>query len=131
LDVWGIDHLPDAIVRGESLADRYLELECRARITFETATIAESLHRSADLVLALFSADRSSLAKIGQRLSSGSTLLFQGFTTENRHRTGKPALSRSFDPDVLRELLPDWVWLDLREHDSQKGSSISLLARKG
>jgi SAM-dependent methyltransferase len=62
-------------------------------------------------------------AGMWQTLKPGGLLLIQGYTPKQlQYRTGGPGqLDHLYTPDLLRELLPEAQWLELREHDAVLG----------
>jgi SAM-dependent methyltransferase len=82
-----------------------------------------------DAVAAIFvqfaaPAQRAALfAGMWQTLKRGGLLLIQGYTPKQlQYRTGGPQqLDHLYTADLLRELLPQAQWLELREHDAVLG----------
>ena len=82
-----------------------------------------------DAVVAIFiqfaaPAQRAALfAGMWQTLKPGGLLLIQGYTPKQlQYRTGGPQqLDHLYTAELLRELLPEAHWLELREHDAVLG----------
>ncbi|HVT13014.1 MAG TPA: methyltransferase domain-containing protein [Fimbriimonadaceae bacterium] len=90
-EVTAIDHLPDALQRGQDLARRYLRSDLAERIRW----VCQDLEKVAvggafDLVSIFWFLDRGVLRSVPGLLHSGGSLVLETFSAIHRERYGKP-----------------------------------------
>lgn len=112
--VTGIDHLPDALVLGTRLADRYLGSGTTVNWicgNLDRATITERF----DVITCFFYLNRELLSRIESLLNPGGTVLIETFTSVHRDHYGKPSSERfTLAPSELLDLLRG---LDIKCHE--------------
>jgi len=127
-----IDHLSDAIERGQLSADRLLGsdaglIEWRP----EPVSHARLPEGDVDLALMIFFLERGALAQAARRLSPGGSILMETFTPTHRLRTGKPKDSAlAIDVGEVRELLEGFKFLLCEEALRGERHTLRIHARK-
>ncbi len=105
-EVTGVDVLPDALERGQGLAERYVpDAEIRWVLGDLEAGSAD-LGGPYDLILMFRYLHRPLLAELPTWLASGGSVLVETFTTLHRERHGRPSgAGRALEAGELRGLI--------------------------
>lgn len=130
--VIAIDHLADAVERGQLSATRLLEegaklIEWRA----ESVSARAIPEGNVDLALMIFFLKRDALARTAQRLAPGGSILLETYTPTHRLQTGKPKdATLAMDARGARELLEEFEFLLCDEALRGERHTLRVQARK-
>ena len=132
--VVAVDHLPDAVERGQNLARRYISEDQQQRIEWQVADVLSPDYSPGgpfDLITCLFFFDRALIARAQEWLKPGGVLLVEAFTSVHQEQTGKPASpQRVVKPGEMRDLLSGMEIKHLFEGDHVRGHTCRVVARK-
>ena len=128
-EVTGIDHLPDAIARAETLASRYSLNSKFIRGDVVTDNLPDE---GFDLVCMFFFLHRETLERCVRSLEAGGLLMLETFSEVNRAHFGKPSLKRFVlgESEILR-LTPGLAVIHHSEEWRESGKhTVRYVGRK-
>ncbi|HZH97988.1 MAG TPA: methyltransferase domain-containing protein [Fimbriimonadaceae bacterium] len=107
----GLDVLPDAIVKAQDLALRYLPSDQTGQVSWAAGDVERPEYAPQgspyDLITMFFFLDRDLLKKTLDWLSPGGSLVVETFTTEHHRVYGTPREHRCLKPHELPQMLPE------------------------
>lgn len=132
-EVWANDVLPDAIHRGQALAQRYASAIEPIHWTIGTAReLPKCVFAPIGLLICVRFLDRELLSNAHRMMAPGGAALVEAFTAQHRERHGKPAGDTLVvEPDELGHIFADWEIVQLDENWRADGSHTArILARR-